>query len=42
MADIGIAGSSTDINGLPQTPHCKLPYTNWNTHVHTLYTAKGD
>ena len=24
MADIGIAGSSTDINGLPQTPHCKL------------------
>ena len=23
MADIGIAASSTGMNGLPQTPHCK-------------------
>ena len=28
MADIGIAGSDTGINGLPQTPHCKYCHPN--------------
>ena len=45
MADIGIAGSSTDINGLPQTPHCKSVIEpaesvhQLHVHVRTLHTV---
>ena len=32
MADISVAASGTDINGLPQAPYCKLSLITLSSH----------